>query len=289
MEWVAKQPEAHTSIALNFWIHNRDTRISCRKNVQVALMCNNSDKSDLPTKGELMRDKGKRQELESKVLCMTSHVRDSDSYWQKIGQELVGTERYLEDPPSYGSRTPQNAIFFQTRALPYFHHPAIFSLYQNYEKISKLSDEKYFKARVANTLEHPSIPQWVGAFMNEMDTKIVAPILYDSNIYFQRAEWGQNTYPHWHRLLFSEKISKFINELCVNFKSDIENKACNYTGCTEKDRLEFRKEIKTLFQKYQYLYMSKMKNFYTNWNAGLTKNGKERTSPFIFDRKKNCS
>ena len=28
-----------------------------------------------------------------------------------------------------------------------------------------------------------------------------------------------------------------------------------------------------------------MKHFYTNWNAGLTKNGEERTFSFTFDRK----
>ena len=135
MEWLAKQPEAHTSLALNFWIHNRAMRISCRKNVQVALMCNKIDKSDLPTKGELMRDKAKREDLESKVLSMKSNVKDSDAFWQKVYQDLVGTERYLEDPPVYGSRTPQNAIFFQTRALPYFHHPAIFSFYRDHERV----------------------------------------------------------------------------------------------------------------------------------------------------------
>ena len=140
--------------------------------------------------------------------------------------------------------------FLQARALPVFQHPAIFPLYRNYPSISKLSDEKYFKARVANTLEHPSIPQWVGAFMNEMDTKIAAPILYDSNIYFQRAEWGQNSNPHWHRLLFSENISKFVNALCYSFKTDIENKACNYTGSTEKDKTEFNNEIVASFESY---------------------------------------
>ena len=77
-------------------------------------MRNNIDKADYPTKDKLMRDKEARENFESKILCMTGYVPDSDPYWQKIRQELEGTERFLEDPPSYGSRIPQNAIFFQT-------------------------------------------------------------------------------------------------------------------------------------------------------------------------------
>ena len=217
---------------------------------------------------------------------MTGYVPDSDPYWQKIRQELEGTERFLEDPPSYGSRIPQNAIFFQNRALPYFHHPAIFPLYENYERVSKLPDDRYFKARVGNTLECPSIVQWVGAFMNEMDTKIAAPILYESNIYFQRAEWGQNSYPHWHRLLYSENISKFSEELKFQFKLDIENKILDFQGRTEKNKKLFHTEIISLFKKYRELYANKLRHYFTNWNAGLCKNGKERTFKFSFDRKK---
>ena len=80
MEWVAKQPKAHTNVALNFWIHNRKMRISCRKNVQIALMRNNIDKADYPTKDKLMRDKEARENFESKILCMTGYVPDSDPY-----------------------------------------------------------------------------------------------------------------------------------------------------------------------------------------------------------------
>ena len=125
--------------------------------------------------------------------------------------------------------------------------------------------------------------------MNEMDTKIAAPILYDSNIYFQRADWGQKSNPYWRRLLFSENISKFVNVLCYNFNTDIENKACNYTGSTEMDKIEFHIKIIASFEKYRGIYVDKMKNFYTNWNAGLSKNDKERTFQFSLDRKKTVA
>ena len=50
---------------------------------------------------------------------------------------------------------------------------------------------------------------WVLFFLNEMDAAICAPILYDTNTYFIRCEWGPNANPHWHRLMFSEKLDIF--------------------------------------------------------------------------------
>ena len=144
MEWVAKLPEAHRCPALQFYIHNRAIRISNRKNVQIALMRSDISKEDLPTKDELMSDIHKRAELESKVLMFTSNVKDSDAFWQKENQELVGSSRYFEDPPGYRERTPQNILFFQTRAPPYNTHPAIHPLMPN------LSE--YFNFRMNNIL-----------------------------------------------------------------------------------------------------------------------------------------
>ena len=64
------------------------------------------------------------------------------------------------------------------------------SLFPNHDKIVKLDNTKYFKARLANTLEYPVIVQWVGSLMDEIDVTLAAPVLYTSNIYFVRAEWG---------------------------------------------------------------------------------------------------
>ena len=139
-----------------------------------------------------MSDIHKRAELELKVLMMTSNVKDSDAFWQKENQELVGSSRYFEDPPGYRERTPQNILFFQTRAPPYNTHPAIHSLMPNYELVFQLSDEQYLKARCANTLEFPVIIQWVGSFKAELDATYAAPILYDCNIHFVRSEWSTN-------------------------------------------------------------------------------------------------
>ena len=104
------------------------------------------------------------------------------------------------------------------------------------------------KARVGNTLGYPSIPQWVGAFMNEMDTRIATPILYESNIYVQRSEWGNNSNPHWHRLLFSESLSKYFNDLREKFSNDVADRIATYQECPENDKSKFEEEILSLFE-----------------------------------------
>ena len=60
IEWVARLPEAHRCPALQFYIHNRATRIANRKNVQIAVMRNDISREDLPTKDELMSNARKR-------------------------------------------------------------------------------------------------------------------------------------------------------------------------------------------------------------------------------------
>ena len=133
-----------------------------RQNVQVALMCSGIDRSCLPTKDELIRDRNKREELESKILCISYNVTDSDPFWRRQCQDVVGATRWLEDPPVYRERTPQNAIVFQTRALPYNQYPAVHSLFPNYERVSKLSDVDYFKARLSSEYIRESVYYTMG-------------------------------------------------------------------------------------------------------------------------------
>ena len=45
--------------------------------------------------------------------------------------------------------------------------------------------------------------------------------------------------------------------MCYNFKTDIENKVCNYTGSTERDKIEFHNENVGSMQEYQCENMAK--------------------------------
>ena len=188
-------------------------------------------------------------------------------------------------------------IFFQTRALPYNHRPAIQKPYPNFLRVSKLSDNDYFKARCANTLEYPHIVQWVGAFMAEMNAAVNAPILYDADKYFVRTEFGSNSNPHWHFLLMSEKLSKKFNEMKAQFLNEINNletivndAITDHSSTEEYDDIISILELllSDLFEAKQNEYMNIMKNYYTNWNSGLTKSG-EKTFDFELDRKSTVS
>ena len=111
LEWFAKQPAAQKDPRCQFYIHNRDSRNEIRENTRIAVRHSGLDMESLPTNEELIKDTSKRAEFEKKITCMSSNVRDSDGYWRKIGQTLIGYPRYAEDPPSYRNETPQNFIF----------------------------------------------------------------------------------------------------------------------------------------------------------------------------------
>ena len=91
---------------------------------------------------------------------------------------------------------------------------------------------------------------------------------------------GKNSNPHWHRLLFSESLSKYFNDLREKFSNDVADRIATYQECSEENKSKFEEEILSLFEEYRGFYVNRMKHFYTNWNAGLTKNGEERTFSF---------
>ena len=85
--------------------------------------------------------------------------------------------------------------------------------------------------------------------------------------------------------MFSTSLSKYFNDLREKFSNDFADKIATYQEYPEKDESKFEEEIRNLFEEYRGFYVNRMKHFYTNWNAGLTKNGEERTFSFTFDRK----
>ena len=84
-EWFAKQPAAQKDPRCQFYIHNRDSRNEVRETTKLAIRHCGLDMENLPTNEELLKDATKRAEIEKKITSMSSKVRDSDGYWQKIG------------------------------------------------------------------------------------------------------------------------------------------------------------------------------------------------------------
>ena len=54
---------------------------------------------------------------------------------------------------------------------------------------------------------------------------------------------------------------------------------------SQKELSGLKEKVRSSFDDVQNEYMNRMKHYYTNWNSGFTKNGKEKTFDFFFDRK----
>ena len=61
MEWIAKQHDAHTSNAIQFWINGRAQKIASTKQVTIAIKNTGINRENLPTKEELLLHPEKRQ------------------------------------------------------------------------------------------------------------------------------------------------------------------------------------------------------------------------------------
>ena len=176
--------------------------------------------------------------------------------------------------------------------MTYNHHPAVHGLMPNASEQKKLPPDQYCKARFANTLEWPTIEQWVGSFMVELSVVYGAATLYHSNTYWNRSEHGPNGNPHFHREIWSKYYSKKFNGWLDNLKKDYRDLKANCdisTGLDKKDLTDkqetFEQQVRVLHNNCGDKYMRQMSYLYTNWNPGLTKDGKRKTFDFTFDRK----
>ena len=343
MEWIVKQPEAQECPQLQFCIHGRAQRITGRKQVQIAIKNTGINRDDLPTKEELLNDPEKRQNLASKILSMSSEMTDSDAFWRRECQNWIGSLRYFADPPKHRCRLPKEPTKFQTRAMGCNHHPGVHALFPKAEAAKRSSVDNYFKFRLANVLENPTIVQFVGTFMAELDITVINPVIHDSTIHVMRSEWGPNANPHWHSLLWSESLSKSFGDWVDELQDEFNNIAAKWetVELPETDNVGFfinvtddlidrfqntfqqemeqaggkdwnarflidnlgHKEYKpfhaavdevkekhsndlnNMWKQFEGRYRQLMEQMYTNWNAGLTKDGTSKTFDYQFDRK----
>ena len=131
--------------------------------------------------------------------------------------------------------------------------------------------------------------------MAEINVTIASSVLYDSNKYFVRSEWGGNGNPHFHQHQTSDRHSKWLYSLKVKFEvgiSALKDKfnSKHQENAPSKDQLlVIENEISGLLKHVQTEYMNRMKNCCTNWNSDYTKNGKEKTFIFFIYRYSKCN
>ena len=288
LRWMARQPEAEGNVDFQFVVGSQVSRDICGQDARVAIR--STDFPDgLPTKDQLMNDPALCRRVAQSLLFLQSKLEDSDAFWRMVKQEMIGVIRYLEDPPPWRDDIPMEVFLWQTRAVPYNHHPAIHRLCDNAAVSEALSDERYLNNRLANTLKHPGIVSWVAAFMGELDTLAMARARYGASHYMVRSEWGANANPHIHRHIISETFSKFLQELQKHLtkertRIEAEVRADDPTLERDVSRSAIDTRLEAVWRACQQRYIARISQFYTNWNAGFTKDG-ERTYDFAYDRK----
>ena len=290
LRWMSRQPEAEGNVEFQFVVRNQLSRDVSGQEARVALLKTDDFPDGLPTKDELMNDPALCERVGRSLLCLQSKLEDSDAFWRVRKQEMIGVVRDLEDPPRWRpNAVPLEVILWQTRAIPYNHHPAIHRLCDDAAVSEALSDERFLNARLANTLRHPGIVSWVAAFMGEMDTLALARARYDASLYMVRSEWGANANPHVHRHIISESFSRFLAELQNSLHAEvalIDGQVRVDDPTLERDvsRSAVATRVDDAWQHSQQRYIARIGQFYTNWNAGFTKDG-QRTFDFAYDRK----
>ena len=289
LHWMSRQPEAEGNVDFQFVVSNQLSRDKTGQEAKVAIRM--ADFPDgLPTKEQLMNDPVLCKKVAQSLLCLRTKMEDSDAFWRVRKQEAIGIIRYLEDPPPWRSDDiPLEVYLWQTRAVPYNHHPAIHRLCDNAAVNEALSDERYLSARLGNTLRHPGIVAWMSAFIGEMDTLALAAARYGATSYLARSEWGANANPHIHRHIISESFSRFLQQLRNSLKrkvADLERDLRAEDPALESDvsRSAVETQVEAAWRDCQQQYIAHISRCYTNWNAGFTKTG-ERTFDFAYDRK----
>ena len=298
MKWIAKSRGAQECPSLQFWLHGRAQRIASTKQVVVALKNTGVNRDSLPTKEDLIQNPNKRQELAGKVFSMTSEIKDSDAFWYKQKHNLIGAFRYFSDPPVYREATPMQLSLFTTRAFPYNHHPALHSLCDNAEEMKAKSTEHYKTFRFANVLKHPLFVQFVASIIAEIDVTIAAPVIQGQSIYWYRHEWGPNANPHVHKLQAIQELNvkqhEWKKEIMKEFQCRLQKSAehdvtalspSEIDDIKKQDIASIEDKIKEMWNHAKAEYIQFMESMYTNWNAGKTKDGKNQTYDYEFDRK----
>ena len=288
---ISLYPGVSQDIEAQFVINNMLKRLACRESANLCIK-NYLLEADMPTREDILKlGIESRESLASSLLMLKSQVPDSAPFWRKKFQEVKGSIRYMEQTPLWRAAenlVPKKLMLFQTRAVPYNHHPAIHRLCPSYKKNEENVDLDML-TRFHNTIINPNIVSFMSCLMATMDCEYLSPIRTKTDYFYCRFEWGPNGNPHHHSLKFSDDYDKFIfkeHQDCLS-KLDSLIASGKYKSSDFKNENVLKSlndEINEIFNSSIKNYIEYMRTFYTNWNAGMTKEGK-KTYDFSFDKR----
>ncbi|KAH3813840.1 hypothetical protein DPMN_142310 [Dreissena polymorpha] len=288
--WVCAQKRAMVNTELQFLVHSMIKREHSKGKAKLALKSDAFETTGIPVKEDLMQNSELRDWTVSNLMMFKSSIPDTAPFWKRSRDDAIAVQRdWEESVPWRKDKMPMSIMLFQTRAPPYNHHPAIHKVCPGTETLSIQSDQEFLEGRRRNVLQYPSIVSFMCALMAELDTTFLSRIRYDGDAYFTRFEWGANANPHAHRLYFSREFSQHMDSLKLNIQNCLQSAKdeCLNTGQDLDNPLvqdTIRTRVLDCWDHARKDYIEYMRPFYTNWNAGLLADGKNKTFDFIYER-----
>ena len=124
---MSRLPEIERNVEFQFVVGNQLSRNKTSQESRVAIRSSDFP-GGLPTKDEVLNDSALRNKL-AVLFSVFPKLEVTNAYWCLRKKTAIGIIRYLESPPPWRPNAiPLEVFLWQTRAVPYNHHPAIHHL-----------------------------------------------------------------------------------------------------------------------------------------------------------------
>ena len=298
LSWLSKQPEVSQIPEMIFLIYNKNKRLESRK-IGFLAFKNLQAKSDIPTLAELQNNHELADKIGKDLMHCNAGIIDGEGFWIRHRNAVLGNQRDLEDVPEWRAHRnfPIYAKDFQTRATPYQHGPGIHRLMPGSDQFQTLDNEdkdkaqQFFQERMKNILQYPQIVCVWSSLFAEIDSTYFTKLRYDASSFSTRAEWGSgNANPHHHKITYSEKLSKYVHDETEKLQQLLKELCSQALGegndlTEEKVQQEITNAVMLAWNDLRTRYINKMAQYSSNWNPGLTADGKKKTYDYETDRK----
>ena len=280
LRYIAMQPRAQKNAALQFTINNMRRRMEA--NAAATLIIKDTNITDaLPTKEAFIASMPEAAKVSTVVMQFKKKITDSPAYWQNEHYKEVGISRHMESTLG-GLRDEKShpiiGSLFTTSAVPYSDAPYIHNLMPQEQEIPTGTDQeiqqrKRLKRR-ANGLKYPEVVCYMTSLMGELQATYLSPTRHKGKHHCVRDEWGKNSNPHYHGLVYSEALGILVKELQDELENYMRDLLTQHPEVDDDIKKEIMSKVTEKWQEGQQKIMDWFEGQYSNWNPGLTAEGK---------------
>ena len=272
LKWVSMQAEAQNYAQLQFVVHNISKRLEANQAANLIIK-DTKITDNLPPKGEFLKRVGEATKVSNTVMQHKALITDSPSWWQQQVNKEIGVVRHLESVElrKEEKKYPVLASHFTTSALPWFDSPSIHNLIPNESIVAtNESDIQQLEKqqRKSNVLTHPHVVDYMTSLIGELQIKYFSLNRHQSQYFVLRNEWGSNSNPHFHCLLYSKNLGQLV--------TDLETELQEYFNTLISEgnaRMEIERKTVEKWKEGQEKIINFFKGQYSNWNPGKTSTG----------------